>query len=105
MGYYTSYILTIHEDGDRYVYIQDAIKEIIERIKYNPFIESCRWYEHENDIAWLSRQYPGTVFLLEGEGEDGVIDVWKKYFKDGLMQRVNAEVAFAPYDSSKLTNI
>ena len=44
-----------------------------------------KWYEHEADMAKLSAAHPGVLFTLDGEGEEA--DVWRKYFRDGLVQR------------------
>lgn len=101
MGYYTSYSLSIHEEGDRYVYIEDAKKEITEYHNYNPFIEANKWYKHEEDMRRLSREYPNTVFILEGNGEDSG-DMWMKYFKNGKMQEAKAIITYPEFDPSKL---
>lgn len=101
MGYYTRFALSIHQDGKNYVYDQDAIKQLIEHVDYHPFWEACKWYDHEEHMKWLSEQWPDTVFLLEGEGEEAG-DMWKKYFKNGEMQVCKAIITYPPYDESQL---
>lgn len=73
----------------------------------NPFGESndsVKWYEHEQDIAAFSKNYPDVLFTLQGEGE-AAGDIWKKYFLNGKMQLCQAEITFPAYDKSKLKDI
>ncbi len=93
MGYYTSYDLKIHADGDRYVHDEDAKEELKGIVDYDPFQESCKWYGHEEDMQALSKQYPNTIFVLSGEGEESG-DIWKKYFKNGKMQVCKAVITY-----------
>jgi hypothetical protein len=63
--------------------------------------DSCKWYEHDEDMKRLSNRFPTVLFTLEGKGEESG-DIWIKYFKGGKSQRVNAKIVFDPYDESKL---
>lgn len=63
---------------------------------------SCKWYEHEEDMAKFSAAHPGVLFTLDGEGEEAG-DVWRKYFRDGLVQRWRLPTPEPdPFDPTKL---
>ena len=57
----------------------------------------ARWDNHEEAVAYLSRQYPDTLITLWGEGED-CTDLWVKYFYNGRVQREWAQIIYAPFD-------
>jgi hypothetical protein len=101
MGYSTYYKLEIHDDQGRYLDINEVKEALIDRVDYNPFEDSCKWYNHEEDVKWLSKKYGGTVFLLSGEGDDNE-DMWRKYFLDGKMQVCKAVITYDNYSESKL---
>jgi hypothetical protein len=63
--------------------------------------ESCKWYEHEDDVRKFSKMFPTLVFKLQGEGEQSN-DLWVKYFKDGKMQSCPAKIVYDDYDVKKL---
>lgn len=106
MGYYTHYELTITPKNE------EILNAVIEKtsdcigwsewrypLKSN---DSYRWYEHENNMKEISKLYPDTLFMLEGEGEDPG-DLWRKYFKNGKMQFCRAKITFDDFDESKIT--
>lgn len=93
MGYYTRYELEIHADGKKYIDISDAQEKIKNIVDYDPFQDSCKWYDHEHDMKALSKEYPDTIFTLVGEGEEAG-DLWKKYFKNGKVQVCKAVVTY-----------
>lgn len=108
MGYYTQYKLRILE-AEANSYPPNLIKDFIEKSKYGADAaltengsthEECKWYEHEEEMIDLSKQYPNLVFELHGKGEDG--EQWKKYFKDGKIQIAHGEIRFELYNPSKL---
>lgn len=97
MGYYTRFELSI-KSGDR----QTDFEEIVSKyVDFNPFDETCKWYDCEKDMREISKLYPETVFQLEGEGEESG-DIWKAYFKNGLMQKSEAIITFEEFDENKL---
>jgi hypothetical protein len=63
--------------------------------------DSCKWYEHEDELLQFSTKYPNWLFTLNGEGEEGG-DLWKKYFLNGKMQLAKAKIVFDEFDHSKL---
>lgn len=103
MGYQTYHTLTI-VSGDPFL-IEDLREENDEArhaidLNGDPN-ESCKWYDHEQDLLEFSEKHPDTLFLLEGEGEEAG-DIWKTYFKNGKMQTTRAKLVFEEYDESKL---
>lgn len=112
MGYYTSHTLTLeHIDEDQPVYMDHD--EIIEQFRdeYDEAAyaltpdgsrsESCKWYDHQNDLVEFSKLFPEFLFILEGEGEEPG-DLWKLYVKNGKGKKVRAKIVF---DEVKLTDL
>jgi len=71
------------------------------KLKENFFNESCKWYDHEINMRSISKDYPDTIFILEGEGEEAG-DIWIKYFLNGKMQVAKAKITFEEFDPKKL---
>lgn len=113
MGYYTSYSLEIQHPVSRLGLDVDFREIIIDglRKKYEwacycltPTGESDdmgKWYEHEDHLKELSKNYPAFLFVLAGEGEEQG-DQWKKYFLNGKMQVEKAEIKIGDFDPEKL---
>lgn len=101
MGYKTTYTLSAYSpssgvnDGEKYE------QELEDLIGDNPFEDSCKWYEHEEDMKKLSYHNPSILFVLDGEGEEAG-DLWIKYFKAGKMQVCPAKITYDEFDESKL---
>ncbi len=100
MGYNTSFELT-PQPGDLIenhigdLPYKDAVKEKVRMLGVLALCEleegwcgedSWKWYEHEDDMCVVSDLFPGTLFVLKGEGEDPG-DIWEKHFQDGKMVR------------------
>jgi hypothetical protein len=81
--------------------IVDPEQLVKENIGYNPFDEQCKWYESDEDMKKISKKYPLTIFVLEGEGEESG-DLWKKYFLNGKMQEAKAKITYDEFDEKKL---
>ena len=109
MGYYTYYKLSVKNTNDASYNAFDLWIETKPKTTHgyswksflNGNADQCKWYEHEEDMIALSLQYPNLIFLLEGSGEESG-DMWKKYFKNGQMQIVNAKIIFDEFDESRL---
>ena len=101
MGYYTTYTLGATQGYDKQEEIEEKLQEISGYSIEFGWNDSCKWYEHEKHMKELSKIYPETTFLLEGEGEESG-DIWQKYFKNGKMQVCKAEIVFPAFDESKL---
>lgn len=67
--------------------------DVVDIIGHDPFNDSCKWYDHEEDIISVSKKFNGVLFVLTGHGEDRD-DIWKKYFYNGQMQVANAKITF-----------
>lgn len=63
--------------------------------------KSCKWYDHQMDMAEMSKAFRGVLFTLSGEGEESG-DVWKEYYRDGLVQVARAKIVIDKFDQSKL---
>lgn len=68
---------------------------------YNPFEGETKWYEHEEHMKAISKQYPDVIFQLNGEGEESG-DIWVKYFVNGKMQVAEAKITFDDFNEKKL---
>lgn len=99
MGYYTHHTLAIRGiiNEEEFRQVKQALKDkdilgyaLSEYSNFAPneqtqFIgcyEEAKWYEHEEDMINISKQFPNFVFKLHGEGEDND-DVWDQYFYQG----------------------
>lgn len=106
MGYATTYRLECDVPGAGG---RRLLKEIIcdnENMSYalesdGSTCQSCKWYDNEDDMRNVSKKHPGVLFTLSGEGEEAG-DIWRKYFRDGKMQQVDAIWAFESFDPDKL---
>lgn len=77
-------------EGD-FVY---ALEEKIAGVEYGPR-DACKWYEHQKDLVELSKQFPGVLFTLSGEGEENG-DLWKLYVRNGVAQEAKAVITYPP---------
>lgn len=109
MGYYTSFSLKWTSDNDDEE-LDTAIGNVIEAhpdaigyalLRCGSTSESCKWYEHEEDMKTLSIRFPGVLFTLSGDGEESG-DIWKKYFLDGKMQICKAILTFPEFSARLL---
>ena len=121
MGYYTYYSLTGHSN-DRdvaervrdalfgrgligYVFEDDPIffaeYKTDEEIFYFSPCDAAKWYDCEEDMLLLSRQFPDVRFTVSGEGEENR-DIWEEHFLNGKCQYCPAEIVIPEYDPAKL---
>jgi hypothetical protein len=96
MGYYTDYDLTHDSPG-----LDDEICESLDELYMGASsaiheLFNCKWYEHEEHMLELSKQFPDTTFILYGTGEEQP-DMWKKRFVNGQCDVVVAEIVFADF--------
>lgn len=126
MPYLTSYTLTAGRSADTQgkTSPEEAISYFVSlnaEAKYCLRVDGAtkgngKWYEHEDDLLTLSKEFPHLAFTLEGQGEDAG-DIWKKYLLNGKVQVCNswryprcalrrqerqAEITVAPFDPAKL---
>ncbi|WP_281513170.1 hypothetical protein [Bacteroides acidifaciens] len=105
MSYYTEFSLNILEADKKW---RDHIENEIE--KMNVFTDGNyedgyfayeKWYDFDKDMRLLSTRFPGTVFELEGIGEE-IDDHWLHYYKGGRVMRNGIEIIRHQFDESKL---
>lgn len=53
--------------------------------------DSAKWYESDEDMKKVSRQFPGMTFKLHGDGEESD-DLWDAYFHDGQIEYCRVEI-------------
>lgn len=111
MGYYTDFTLEVKElpkNADEKVYYR-AINDYIQ--EHLSFLESwysggwsanAKWYDAEEDMKEMSKQFPDVLFELFGNGEE-TGDLWYAWFKNGKMQYTKATVTFDEFDEQKMT--
>lgn len=87
MGYYTRYEVNQMEE------------EISEFVGYNPFDDSCKWYDYDKYMKAFSLLHPNELFELEGVGEE-FPDIWKAFYKNGKGYRNIIEIKYPEYDGS-----
>lgn len=101
MGYYTDFKLTIESDH----FVTDEMRETLDEISTYEWSDDLttngKWYPWEVDMRLISLKFPGVLFKLHGEGEEGG-DIWEAYFKDGKAQMCQAMITFQPFDESKM---
>ena len=57
------------------------------------FGDTTKWYNHEDDIIALSKDYPDIIFVLEGVGEE-FPDAWRMWAHNGEGEKVHAEIHY-----------
>lgn len=96
MGYETTFLISADIPTDNLI---DALEEVcgydFYALNSDTISVTGKWYEHEKDIAKVSKKFPGTLFTVKGYGEDKE-DIWVLYALNGNLQRENAEIVFPP---------
>lgn len=116
MGYYTLYSITAYnyKDGQKEMIVeindtrhsfddeeQVFVDDIESIVGYLPTKDSCKWYEHTEDMLKLSKKHPSILFKLHGEGEE-TGDIWNKWFLNGKMQVCLAEIVIPDFNPTLL---
>lgn len=81
MGYTTYYKFTFSPSQKENV-IREWMRTNLFRGGDLPDEDEYRWDDWEADMHRVSMQFPSTLIVLEGQGEDHD-DIWKAYFKNG----------------------
>lgn len=97
MGYYTKFKLKVIKGVKNIDYEED-----ISENTSGGFGEECKWYSFEEEMRAYSLNHPEVIFRIDGEGEESG-DLWRAWFKEGKMLRVNAVIVFERYSEEKLT--
>lgn len=69
------------EDARESEWYLDEARELFEEITVND--KEAKWYEHEEDMIRLSKEFPDFTFVLEGRGEERT-DWWVGTWEDGI---------------------
>lgn len=116
MGYYTHHNLKIKQIDkdmsiaeieelkrkiDNYIENHEDIDYAVGPIDSDWECDSCKWYDHNEDMLEMSKAFPDVVFELEGDGEESG-DIWKTYYKNGKSQECPVIMTFDEYDPNKL---
>lgn len=105
MGYYTRYKLKVSKEpeglAERFNKTADYGESFYEHL-VSGNEDSVKWYEHDENMRAVSKEYPDILFTLYGEGEESG-DIWVKYYKNGKSQVANAQIKFDEFDPKKLT--
>lgn len=107
MGYNTSYRLHVEDPPKGFT--KKTLAKIIrsnENMSYaleedGSTADCCKWYDCDEDMLNVSKQYPDVLFVLSGEGEESG-DIWRTYYKNGKKQHAQAIIAFESYDPEKM---
>lgn len=110
MGYYTDFHMDIRnklgelitKESPEYSKISVAFNKIFLGRDYdaesdNDYLEDVldvanwKWYECDNDMAELSKQFPEYTFVLEGDGEEKQ-DWWIHWWENGYQSSSEAEI-------------
>lgn len=116
MGYDTVYWLTWEEEFPSIEQVTQAFAEqnvdnvttefgSEQAIKYWQGVlggdHEARWYEHQVEMAQVSKNWPEVAFQLEGDGEAGD-DHWQEYFRNGKVHAVEGKPVFPEFDPEEL---
>lgn len=111
MAYYTDFKLEIETEGfdpAAFEKVNSAIEHMSVGLQLTNWLghvfwsaSDRTWYDDEKEMAELSKQFPDILFTLSGSGESAE-DLWKKYFRNGLVQRAPARIIYDEFDERKL---
>ncbi|MGM0815336.1 MAG: hypothetical protein ACQEUO_07410 [Bacillota bacterium] len=103
MGYYTNFEVEMDKD-------EDLVREYVNNISprkeclvaaFNGCGDDMKWYECDEDVLEVSRQFPEVLITVKGDGESSR-DFWKTYFKNGKMQHCQGRVVYDEFDEKEL---
>ena len=95
MSYITAYSLEF-DDPDAVEEIAEALDRIGCGELAFGYHQADTWYEHEQDMLYISEVFPGTEFILTGVGEE-FPDMWKKRFVNGQVDEVRATLTWPEF--------
>ena len=108
MGYITTFSLEIVDVPELGTYANHEIaeslieKRVVEKLEgWNPFEDSCKWYDWESDLREISETLIGCCFKVHGEGEENG-DIWDAYFFNGNCKVYKAQIMIPPFNYKDL---
>mgnify|MGYP003480903412 FL=1 len=105
MGYCTTFVISV-EDGDPSEGEFDRISHMLETYEDFEFwgdewvASDVKWYDYNDDMQRLSKEFPQFRFYVHGDGDDSD-DLWEDHWQDGRYQHCCAEIP--PYDPTQMT--
>jgi hypothetical protein len=63
--------------------------------------DRCKWYEFEDDMRALSKEFPNALFVLDGKGEVAS-DLWRGYYVAGTGYTIKAQIIFDDFNQELL---
>ena len=121
MGYYTYYTMNVsntHRDNGKLVVETEPIPSIVAGDLENAMKDldvlegdvsggyysgdTIKWYEWEEDIRNLSKEFPDILFEVSGDGEESE-DFWIAYFLNGKMQFCPGRIVYDDFSESALS--
>lgn len=91
MGYYTMFYCSVVNDEEfSKTELKKAANQLAKMLGFRNNVEdfgflsedTMKWYECEEDMVKLSKEFPEMVFEIVAYGEDSD-DFWREYFKNG----------------------
>ena len=123
MGYYTAFEVTIEkidpktftptwpkdqhkmpDNSEIPEELADRMHEICEDLEFDridAFTGFAKWYDWEEELKELSKDYPEFMFTVEGSGEDAP-DFWICWIINGKSQFERKELMHEPFNPKKL---
>jgi hypothetical protein len=96
MGYNTRYAVKVTPDFEGDQSLDEILRKASGGYSFDCGNTECvKWYDHEDHLRALSKEWPLRLFTVTGEGEESD-DLWIKYFKDGKMQFCKAQIVYPP---------
>lgn len=107
MGYYTYYTFSMEGDrpGDKervVEFLKGRDSGVVDFV-FDEDLETsdmAKWYEEEEDMRALSREFPHILFHIHGDGEDSE-DLWEAHYLGGKRQLCYAVIP--PFDPAQLS--
>lgn len=100
MGYQTYFTLNIQPEPNESILQEELYGGTIEEL-VNGHWDSCKWYDHNDDMIEISKKYPEYLFTLDGEGEEND-DIWRSFYRNGQSYDWRLEVIWPEFEESKL---
>lgn len=111
MGYYTFYQLRVRKLNGEQTWTKEEVEELTNVLKERKvwgyafnnveFFNSLtftannevKWYEYDEDMLAISKQFPDYVFQLHGDGEE-TEDFWFAYYQNGKLEYCPAHLIY-----------
>lgn len=79
-----------------------ALNQIFEHIPGYAH-DTMKWYGYNEDMRRISSEYPNTLIVLSGKGEEAG-DMWRAYFRNGEYELAQAQIVYPAPSEAILGN-